>query len=695
MSWARTTFAKARCLFLTVLLGTAIASAAAQTPAPGAERDVQAPLDSPYAGRPGAAAPRLPADLDWINVVAPLGIESLRGKIVVFDFWTYGCINCIHMIPTLRRLEERYGDALAVIGVHSAKFTNEGETGNIRQIVQRYELHHPVINDSDFAVWRAFGVRAWPTFVIVDPRGNVVAQQAGEIPYDTFDEFLGNMVAFWDKRGELDRTPLALVPEGSGKPPGLLAFPGKVLADAPGGRLFIADTNHHRIVVASLRGYEVLDVIGSGERGFADGAYGAATFNKPQGMALRNGVLYVADTENHAIRAVDLAAKSVTTLAGTGKQGHARLPFGSRAPGRSTDLGSPWDLAFGADGVLYIAMAGPHQIWAMYPDEAHSVGPVVGDGREAALNGTLAASRLAQPSGLFYRDDVLYFADSESSTIRAANFALGRVETVAGTVDDNLFDFGDRDGRPGQSRLQHPLGVAGGETGPVYVADTYNSRIKAIDPATRRTTTLFGAGGMGGFRDGTGLAAQFDEPGGLTFAAGNLYVADTNNHAIRVIDLTARTVATVAFPNPGRLQIGSRTTVIGGGERARETVTLDSQTVAPGRVEIVVRIALAKGYKINPDAPSQVSFTVTGNAAAAQTGNVPFREPQIRLPITLSVGPATLDGVVTTYYCEAINESLCFFDEVPVTGTIAVADGAASREILVERTITPPKIPDI
>ena len=229
------------------------------------------PLDSPYAGSAEMAAPEFPTGLDWINVAAPLTLEDLRGKIVLLDFWTYGCINCIHMIPTLERLEEKYGDALVVIGVHSAKFDNEGETGNMRQIVQRYDLHHPVINDDEFLTWRTYGVNAWPTFVVIDPRGNVLAMQAGEIPFEAFDRLLSGMVTFWDGLGELDRTPLPLALEGEGVPPGALAFPGKVLADAAGNRLFIADSNHHRIVVAALDTYEVLDVIGTGERGFSDG----------------------------------------------------------------------------------------------------------------------------------------------------------------------------------------------------------------------------------------------------------------------------------------------------------------------------------------------------------------------------------------------------------------------------------------
>ncbi|MBK8022867.1 MAG: redoxin domain-containing protein [Chloroflexi bacterium] len=648
------------------------------------------PLDSPFAGRSELPAPEFPSNLDWLNVEAPLSIEDLRGKIVILDFWTYGCINCIHMIPTLRALEEKYGDALVVIGVHSAKFDNEGTTDNIRQIVQRYELHHPVINDDRFVVWQQYGVQAWPTFAVIDPRGNVLARQAGEIPFEAFDQLLTGMVEFWDGIGELDREPLPLALEGAGTPPGLLAFPGKVLADAASNRLFIADTNHHRIVIADLTTAEVLDVIGAGTRGFADGSYEEAAFDKLQGMALRGETLYVADTENHAIRAVDLAAKTVTTLAGNGEQAQFRAEFGARVPLAEAELASPWALAFGDDGVLYIAMAGPHQIWALYPDQ--TIGPVVGNGREAALNAGLANSELAQPSGLFFRDGRLYFADSESSTIRVADFNTNQVELVAGTGENNLFDFGDVDGPAGESRLQHPLGVTGGETGPVYVADTYNSRIKVLDPETNVITTAYGSGGAGGFQDGVGVEAAFDEPGGLSYADGKLYVADTNNHAIRVIDLETQTVSTLAFPNPERLLIADRVTVIGGNAAAGETIDLGDLTLAPGAGEIVVRIALPEGYKINPDAPSQVTFVSSTRALVLENSEVPFRETEIRLPLTLDTGGSTLRGTISTYYCEAVNETLCFFDEVTVTAGVTVAEGGAPGDIAVERAITPPEI---
>ncbi|MBC7811248.1 MAG: redoxin domain-containing protein, partial [Burkholderiales bacterium] len=505
-------------------------------------------------------SPDFPTGVDWINVDAPLTLEDLRGKVVLLDFWTYGCINCIHMIPILAQLEEKYADELVVIGVHSAKFENEGETTNIRQIVQRYDLHHPVINDSDFAVWDTFGpygVNAWPTFALIDPRGNILAVQPGEVPFEAFDRVIGGMVEYFDASGEINREPVELSLEGAGLPSTALRFPGMVLADTDGSRLFIADSSNNRYIIADLNTFEVLDTIGSGAQGYEDGDYDTAQFDTPQGMTLSpdGNTLYIADVNNHVIRAVDLAEQTVTTIAGTGIMGRTFVPFDEELPALETTLRSPWDVEMGEDeNILYIAMAGTHQIWSM-DLSAGTLGPFIGSGIEGLRGGEFRRAELAQPSGLYLSDNILYIADSESSSVRAADLEADEVVTLAGPAQNNLFQFGDVDGETGISRLQHALGVVGVEDGTLYVADTYNSKIKRLDPETMTIETALGEGGVGGYLDGGADFAQFDEPGGIDYANGLLYVADTNNHAIRIIDLDTLEVSTVTFPNPEALQI--------------------------------------------------------------------------------------------------------------------------------------------
>ncbi len=439
----------------------------------------------------------------------------------------------MHVFPQLRKLEHKYRNELAVIGVHSAKFTSEQDTDNLRQAVLRYELEHPVINDGQFTVWRQYSGRAWPTLIFIDPQGKIIGKHEGEITFEDFDPVLARMVEEFDGKGILDHTPLHHSMEEVEK--SVLAFPGKVLADDVTGRLFISDSNHNRIIVSTLDG-EVRQVVGCGEAGLADGDFGTASFDHPQGMALDGDVLYVADTENHAIRRVDLAGGKVATVAGTGRQARG---FGKGGEALSTDLSSPWDLALHG-GTLYIAMAGIHQLWALDP-EAGQVRPYAGNGREAPVDGPLLSASLDQPSGITTDGNVLYFADSEASAIRTADLSeSGRVGTIVG---QDLFVFGDVDGTGDAVRLQHPIGIHYHD-GVLYIADTYNNKVKRVFPQTRSVLTMLGTGEPG-YLDGEASEALFHEPGDVSVAAGKLYVADTNNHAIRVADLETGEVSTL------------------------------------------------------------------------------------------------------------------------------------------------------
>lgn len=418
-------------------------------------------------------APDFPTNLEWLNMDHPLTIEDLKGKVVLLDFWTFCCINCMHVIPDLKRLEEKYADELVVIGVHSAKFTNEKGTESIRQAILRYEIEHPVINDKDFAVWSLFGARAWPTFVLINPNGRIIGTHSGEGPYDVFGPIIQNAVDYFGAKGELKRGPVEFALEKSNKPNTVLSYPGKVKADAKGNRLFITDSNNNRILIISPNG-EILDVIGNGSMGSEDGSFEMATFNHPQGVSLAGDTLYIADTENHLIRAADLKSREVTTILGTGSQARG---YNQPGYGRSVALNSPWDMLV-HDDIIYIAMAGSHQLWSADLKTLHAE-PFAGSAREARIDGPLLQAALAQPSGLSTDGKKLYFTDSETSSIRSADlYPDGNVTTIVG---EDLFEYGDIDGKGSKVRLQHPLGVVYHD-GLLYIADTYNSKIKIIDP---------------------------------------------------------------------------------------------------------------------------------------------------------------------------------------------------------------------
>lgn len=440
------------------------------------------------------------------------------------------------MLPQLEKLEQQFPDELVIVGVHSAKFPGERPGGSLRSAVQRNRIAHPVVNDADFEIWQEYSVRAWPTLMFLDPSGMVIGKHEGEAPADALIAAVGELISQYDSHGIIDRSPIdALMRDEI--PYRSLAFPGKVLADDADQRLFIADTGHDRIVVTSFDG-DVQHVIGSGSRGTVDGDFGSASFWQPQGMALDGDVLYIADTGNGSIRVANLPDGTVRTIAGTGEQG---LGVPEAGLALETALRSPWDLEL-HDGWLYIAMAGTHQIWRLNL-ENQQIEPYAGDGVEAIGDGDRLRAWLAQPSGLSREDDRLFFVDSETSAVRYVNLPPGdQVQTLAGT---GLFDFGDVDGAGDEARLQHPVGLTMHD-GMVYVADSYNHRIKRLDPSTRRVSAWIGSG-EAGYQDGTGSDACFDEPSGLSIAGRTLYIADTNNHAIRAADLVSGDVSTLSI----------------------------------------------------------------------------------------------------------------------------------------------------
>lgn len=620
--------------------------------------------DIPFDGtRP---APEFPERLEWLNIDKPLSFAALKGKIVLLDFWTYCCINCIHIVPDLKRLEAKYPNELVVIGVHSAKFDNEKLTTNIREAIQRYEIEHPVVNDRDFAIWRSFGVRSWPTLVLINPNGKIIGAQPGEGNFELFDAVIGQAVKHFDAQKAIDRRPLALKLEKDRVPRPMLAYPGKIAADSKMRRIYFTDSNHNRVIVATMDG-EILEVIGEGEAGLRDGDFSKAQFFRPQGLCLdtTKDILYVADTENHAVRRIDLAKKTVETLVGTGQQARRHNAEGR---GREVALNSPWDLLQLGD-TLHIAMAGPHQLWTLdlktLDARVHA-----GSARENILDGPLKEAQLAQPSGITTDGQRLYFADSEVSAVRVADVALtGRVDTLIG---EGLFKFGDVDGKFPAARLQHCLGVAWRD-GLIYVADTYNHKIKRVDPRTRELTTFAGTG-KSGTGDGERLKAQFNEPNGLCFVDDRMLIADSNNHLIRTCDLKSGQVTTLRWKNPEKLR---RT---GTSAPSTPELRLPLVKVAPEAKELTLALQLPRDTKLNPLAKSTVKITSsdTGVLRVPAEGRE-LSDVKLALPITAAAGRTELKASLDLLYCAKGNEGLCYFKNVLLIVPVEIVAGADAR----------------
>jgi len=480
-------------------------------------------------------APDLPAGLEWFNVDHPPSIRDFCGRVVLLAFQTFACSNCMRLAPEVRRLRDEHPN-LVVIEVHSPDLESGAATGNIREAIRRAGADYPVAIDPAWLLRRAFGVRDWPTFVLIDPAGNLVGKTAGEGLYERLSPKIDRLTREFEQRGQLEKGPLQSGATLETEREGTLYRPGKIAADNPGMRLFVSDTGHHRIVVADGDG-KVLETIGSGTAGDADGGFGEAAFYLPEGLVFdeETGILYVADTGNHTIRQVTWPDRRVITIAGTGL---AAPSPGEGGPGTSVALNAPRDLAL-LGGNLYVAMAGTNQIWRM--DLAtREIEPYAGSSREGLVDGPLHEAAFAGPSGIVTDGEALYVADAEASAIR--RIKRGMVETPIG---HSLEDFGDLDTIARMARINHPVGVAY-RNDSIYIADTYNHKIKEFNPATGWVLTVVGSGDRGD-RDGLSGDARLNGPGGLADFRGLWYIADTGNHAIRVYDPVRHVVSTMVL----------------------------------------------------------------------------------------------------------------------------------------------------
>ena len=702
-------------------------------------------------------APDFPNDAEWLNTNGPLRLRDLRGKFVLLDFWTYCCINCMHILPELKKLEHAYPNELVVIGVHAAKFETEKNAKNIEEAILRYEIEHPVVNDPNHRIWNSFGARSWPTIAVIDPEGAFIGRSGGEFVFEQLDGFFKRALPYYKKHGLLDPSPVRFELAALHQEETPLRFPGKVFADEAGQRLFITDSNHNRLVITDLAG-KLLDTIGTGSIGRTDGGYQEASFDHPQGVALHGEVLYVADTENHLLRKIDLKAKQVSTIAGVGSQargpwpGIDQLAPGQGAPERyvgkpeTTPINSPWALWVHEDA-LFIAMAGPHQIWKMTLDESE-IGPFAGNGREDIVDGlhlperpydterpievdgrpvARPVSSFAQPSGLVSDGKALYIADSEGSSIRAMPFDLKQeVRTLVGTPKlpyGRLFKFGDRDGSgllrfaetPEDAQnplgglneepemdgplLQHPLGVTYHE-GVIYLTDTYNNKIKSLDAESATLKTISGTGEPG-LAD---TPAQFDEPAGITYAAGKLYIADTNNHAIRVLELASGKVSTLQID--GLLAPTTNTTAKAPDFTAAKQVAIASTALKPadGKITLQVELQFPEGWKINEQAPLIYYLKAQGDKGPVDRsalGQQQVEKPASSFAVTLPVTASGNDQVslsMNYFYCQTGGEGLCRVGSVVFTVPVQISDAGsqatAKLSLAVPAPLSPESLPD-
>jgi thiol-disulfide isomerase/thioredoxin len=592
----------------------------------------------------------------WLNTGGrEISLRALRGKIVLLDFWTFCCINCLHVLDELRPLEQKYGDVLVILGVHSPKFAHEADAAALAAAVERYGVDHAVLDDPDLTTWNHYAVRAWPTLVVVDPEGYVVAQLSGEGHAHSLDSLVAELVATHEVKGTLHRGDGPYVAPPA--PETELRFPGKVIS-LPGGTFLVSDTGHHSLVELAADGETVLRRIGSGERGLVDGAAGQVRFSEPQGLCLLPDEVrawggydvVVADTVNHALRGIRLHDASVVTVAGTGRQW---MP-GDPEPAESdplVPLSSPWDVTW-SPGLheVVVAMAGIHQLWRFDP-VTPSLSIWAGTRNEGLLDGPLADAWFAQPSGLATSSDgTVWLVDSETSSLRRVRESA--VETVVG---QGLFDFGHVDGPAAKALLQHPLGVTVLPDGSVAVADTYNGAVRRFDPATVELTTL---------------ATDLAEPSDLVVVDGDLVVVESGAHRLTRLPLPDEAL-----------------TVDGVAQRTHRPVT----ELAPGEVELVVEFMAPTGQKLDERYGPATRLVVTATPPQLlREGDGRGTGLTRRLVLDPHVGDGVLHVAATAASCDddpAIEFPACHVHQQDWGVPIRLVEGADAELTLMLRAV--------
>ena len=457
-------------------------------------------------------APEFPAGLEWFNVERPVTLADLDGRVVLIDFATYSSVYCQRALQDLQALGRKFRDKLVIISVHSPKFSAEMKRSHVQKAINRYQISNPVVHDPEMKLWKIYGIKVWPTQVLVDHDGTVLGAMSGQGKLRQLDQIVSYQVEKCE--GRQSAKILSCSGKRSTEPRGALSFPGRIVA--ADDRLYVADSGHNRILVLSSQG-RLLREYGSEAAGFIDGNGSGAAFNNPQGMALADDFLYVADEGNHAIRRIHTRTGDVDTIAGNGKIGQPdRTSYNNPV---NVSLNSPCDVVF-KDGNLYIAMSGLHQIWCLSL-VGNKLRLFSGSGKEGLLDGPATTAAFSQPSGLTMLFNRLYTVDAGASAVREIDIETGFVRTIVG---EGLFSFGDHDGTGKTARLQYPLDISADHMHRMlWVTDTYNNKIKRIGINSEFVSSVV-------------VDCRLDEPGGLVFHDDTLYIANTNAHEIMCLN---------------------------------------------------------------------------------------------------------------------------------------------------------------
>lgn len=446
----------------------------------------------------------LPASLQWLNAAEPPA-ATRRGWLTALAFVNAGSAWSMQRLQDLQALCARYPQRLRALAVHVPRFDHEREARRMLRRIHRHGVRLPVALDADWVAWQQFGLRVWPTVLLVDAAGRVVARIEGDGP---LVELEAPVQAF-----ESDAAPEGDGPSASPRarePDSPLRFPvGLAVNDQ---YLYIADSGRHRVLECTHAG-RIVRQFGSGDEGFMDGILGQAAFRRPHGLTLLREMLYVADAGNHAVRRINLRSGDVDTLCGSGRRGEPRE--GQVFDPRAVSLDAPQAVAVTGDQ-LHIALAGDNRIWSFDLGRAHLTFRA-GSGELAVRDGAGAAAAFAQPVALAAVQQKLYVCDGAGSAIRAMQLRENSVQTLVG---QGPWEFGHADGPRAIAQLQEPQAIALDPDAPLlWIADTGNDRLRSLRLGGGELTSHL-------------LPQPLHGPAGLAVGAGAVWIADTDAHAV-------------------------------------------------------------------------------------------------------------------------------------------------------------------
>lgn len=578
----------------------------------------------------------------WLNVLQPLKIDDLNGKITILHFWNASCIDCIDAINKLKDLNDRFPNSFAIIGVHIPVFENEKNLNIVKKAIIKYDINYPVINDKNHELLNKFKITKSPTFLIFNINGKLKQNFDGKNAEKNAIELATKL--YFKNKFSLSNHQIPVVLEKDSSISNILSVPSKIIyVDKFAFKnriipaIIIANSGQNSIIVTNLSG-EIIVKIGNGHRGFVDDDLINSRFYNPQSIVYHDKKIYVADTGNNSLRLIDLENNIVKTLLGNGSKGDIFAKKKTVVMGNDTNLSLPNDLEFYPDkSMLAISNAGTNQILG-YDIKNKNIIILAGNGEHDELDGVYPNNSLKQINDMAVDGDKLYLIDGLTSSIRVLN-RDGFLKTLYnGKSPSNI------------TKLQNPRAIIADETG-IYISDSLNHAIKKFDYNSLQITKLFG----GERGDKIGDFTTFDEPNGIFGIIDKFFIADSGNNRIIEVNRASGKSRLLDIMPTQKLPKEAFVEYLPNLQKSPDIVLKPNH-------EINLEIKLEQGWKINTFGPSFINLLkIKDEQNADLVANFDWNSinsKKIIFPKLENEQQYLLQGKI--YFCRDSINSLCY-----------------------------------